>query len=486
MTSANGKTVVLRSGPSKSYEVLGSYKVGQPVTVLEYGATWCMVRINGLDGYMMSEFLSTVKPETSTGGSNTSGSYTAYVTSANGKGVRMRTGAGKSFSTVATYSVGIKVTVLEYGEEWCRIRIGSNTGYMMTEFLTTREPSMVNSVSISATSAQVGDTLKATVNPAGATVVIAWINDQGATLGYGSSYTVQSGDEGRKIRASVTGSGSTSGTAVSSWATVQTSYISSYYQLRSIAISDTTPTVGDTLRATVSPSGATATISWFRDNGVLVGSGSTYTVKSGDVGYQLYAWADGTGNTDGEVTSAKTGAVNAAAAQTIVLQSVTINDTTPTVGDTLMATVYPANAAVSFTWRSSQGQILGYGQQYTVQESDVGGSIYVYANGIDQTSGSVVSSMTSPVQAAAAALRVEGVTLSDSTPVVGQTLYVTLNPLNASASYTWLRDDDKVLSTTGYYTVQPEDVGHSLYVWAEGTNGTFGNATTRISDPVTE
>ena len=482
VVSGNGKTVVLRSGPSKQYEALASYKVGQKVTVLSYGSTWCRVRINGLDGYMMTEFLSTVKPDTSTGGVST---YAAYVTSQNGKGVRMRMGAGKLFPTIATYAVGTKVTVLEYGQDWCKIRIGSNTGYMMTEFLTTRQPDMVTTVSINATSVQPGDTLRAAVSPEGVSVSISWINDRGVTIGWGASYVVQESDVDRKIRASVTGSGSASGTAVSQWATVNASYVSRVYQLRSVTISDTTPTVGQTLTATLSPAGATATISWFRDNGVFVGSGSSYTVKSSDVGYKLYAWADGTGNTTGDATSPHTAKVVQQAAAPIVLQSVTISDTTPSVGDTLTVTLTPANATASITWRSSAGHILGYGASYTVAADDAGSSIYVYANGTGNTSGSVVSSLTSAVQTQAQTqLRVEGVKLSDTTPVVGQTLYVTLNPQNASATYTWLRDDDKILSTTSYYTVRADDLGHTLYVWAEGANGTFGNATSEISAPV--
>lgn len=485
IVNSNGKNVVLRSGPSKQHEVLASYKVGQKVTVLSYGSTWCQVSINGLGGYMMSEYLSTEKPEIS--GPSHGTAYTAYVTSQNGKGVRMRLGAGKVFPTIATYSVGTQVTVLEYGATWCKIRVGTNTGYMMTEFLTTRAPSIITSVGISATSVQPGDTLRAIVSPSSASVKISWVNDQGVTLGTGTSYAVKESDAGRKIRASVTGTGATSGTAVSAWATVKDGYVSRVYQLKSVTISDTTPTVGQTLTATLSPAGATATISWFRDNGVFVGSGTTYTVKSADEGYLLYAWADGTGNTTGEATSARTSAVAPATVPTIVLQSVTISDTTPTVGDTLKASLSPATATASFTWRSSAGNILGYGDTYTVTESDVGISIYVYANGTGSTSGSVVSSLTSKVQEkVVSTIRIDGVTLNDTTPVVGQTLFVTLTPLTASATYTWYRDDDKILSTTGYYTVQADDVGHSLYVWAEGANGTFGGATSQITAPVAE
>jgi len=482
VVSQNGKTVVLRSGPSKQYDALASYKVGQKVTVKSYGSTWCQVNINGLDGYMMTQFLSTVKPETG----SSSASYTAYVTSANGKGVRLRAGAGKIFPTIATYAVGTQATVLEYGDSWCKVRIGVNTGYMMTEFLTTKAPDMVVGVTINTISAKTGDTLTAEVSPSGATVVITWINDKGVTLGYGSTYTVQSSDEGRKIRASVIGSGFTSGTAVSSWASVQGNYASRVYQLKSVTLSDSTPTVGQTLTATLAPAGATATISWFRDNGVFVGSGSSYTVRSADAGYQLYAWAEGVGDTTGEATSLRTSAVTAGAAQTIVLQSVSISDVTPAVGDTLTASVYPHNATASFTWRSSAGHILGYGESYTVQADDAGSSIYVYANGNGNTSGSVVSSMTGKVQSVVTTTtRIEGVTLSDLTPTVGQVIYVTLNPVNASASYTWYRDDDKVLSNNSYYTVQQDDAGHCIYVWAEGVGGTYGSATSQITQPVT-
>lgn len=483
VVSGNGKSVVLRSGPSKQNTALASYNVGQQVTVMSYGSTWSQVRVNGLDGYMMSEFLSTVKPEgTINSGSS---SYTAYVTSKNGKSVRLRSGAGKLFPTIASYSVGTQVTVLESGAEWSRVRIGTNTGYMMSEFLTTKAPGKVTSATISATTICPGETLSVTVLPSTASVSVTWVNDLGQVVGYGTTYTVETADVGRKLRASVTGTGSSSGTAVSAWATVVSSYVSQVYQLKTVTISDTTPTVGQTLTATISPAGATATISWFRDNGVFAGSGATYTVRSTDVGYKLYAWADGTGVTTGEATSAYTSVVTEAATSTIVLQGVSISDTTPTVGDVLYASVSPASATVSFTWRSSAGNILGYGTQYTVTAADVGSSIYVYANGTGTTSGSVVSSLTTAVQPKVeTTVRVDGVTLSSTEPVVGQRLYVTLTPASASATYTWYRDDDKILSTTDSYIVQAEDVGHSLYVWAEGANGTYGSATSKITSPV--
>ena len=50
--------------------------------------------------------------------------------------------------------------------------------------------------------------------------------------------------------------------------------------------------------------------------------------------------------------------------------------------------------------------------------------------------------------------------------------------------FAWYRDDDKILSYGATYTVQPDDIGHSMYVWAEGTGNTTGSATSRITSEV--
>lgn len=482
VTSKNGLSVRLRTGPSTQYSTIASYPVGTPATILISGDTWCKVRIEGRTGYMMAEFLTT----TQTGLPETEG-YTAYVTSANGLGVRMRSGAGKLYSTLATYQVGTQVTVLEWGKTWCKIRVNGLTGYMMTEFLTTRAPSLVTSVVLSDNSVWPGETLYATVQPSGATVTYEWLNDKGSRVGTGSSYTVQNSDAGRRLRVRVTGTSGTTGSAVSGWATVQgDGYVSTVYTLTSVTINDSTPTVGQTLTATIKPVGATANISWFRDDGVFVGSGSTYTVRSSDVGRCLRAWADGTGATTGEATSDYTRAVAAAAQQTIALQRVTISDTTPTVGQTLTATIAPSGATASITWCASDGRVLGYGSTYTVKQSDVGCGLCAYATGTGNTTGALVSSVTNPVTAGATqTYRINSVTLNDLTPTVGQRLTATLDPAEATAVITWYRDDDAILGYGSTYTVREADAGHTIYVWAEGAGNTTGGATSRITAPVT-
>lgn len=488
VTSKNGKSVRMRSGPSTSYSTIASYAVGTPVTILISGDDWCKVRINGRTGYMMTEFITTTNIGGSSGATNSS---TAYVTSKNGLSVNLRTGAGKLYSAVASYPVGTQVSVLEWGGTWSKIRVNGVTGYMMTEFLTTKAPLVVKSVVLSDSSVWPGDVIYATVQPSGASVAYEWLNDKGVVVGTGSAYTVQSSDAGRRIRVRVTGTSGSSGSAVSGWATVQGSYVSTGYTLAGVTISDTTPAVGQTLTATLQPAGATANISWFRDDGVFVASGSTYTVRSTDEGRRLYVWAEGTGSTSGSATSSYTSAVAAGTAANVTLRSVTISDTTPTVGQTLTANLSPSGATADVTWYRSNGSVVGRGMTYTVQQSDLGSSLYVYAAGTGSTKGAVVSSVTSKVTGSSSsgsvstANRIATAVLSDMTPTVGQKLTVTVNPEGATALITWYRDDDVILGYGTSYTVAASDVGHTMYVWVEGYGNTTGSCTSSITAPVT-
>ena len=231
--AANGKPVRMRSGPSTDYGVVASYSVGTQVKVLISGADWSKIRVGTRTGYMMSKFLSVTNITPST----PSSSYTAYVTASNGKPVRMRTGAGTNYSVISTYSVGTQVTVLEYGKTWCRIRVNGYTGYMMTKFLTTTQPTIISSAALNKNTVWPGETLTVTTNPANVSVSYEWLNDAGARLGTGSTYTVKTSDTGRRIRVRVTGKNGTTGSVVSGWAAVQgNGTVGTVYQLKALTL----------------------------------------------------------------------------------------------------------------------------------------------------------------------------------------------------------------------------------------------------------
>lgn len=143
VTSRNGLNVRLRSGPGKGYSILASFAPGTMCTILTSGRNWCRIQIGSLTGYMMTQYLtnspSPVTPlpqPTQQPGTE----YQVWVTSANGKGVNLRSGPSKSFSSIGFYSVGTPAWMVTAGHTWSYIRVGNRYGYMMTQFLTTTEP----------------------------------------------------------------------------------------------------------------------------------------------------------------------------------------------------------------------------------------------------------------------------------------------------------------------------------------------------------
>ena len=454
--------------------------MGTQVKVLIGGADWSKIRVGTRTGYMMSKFLSVTNITPST----PSSSYTAYVTASNGKPVRMRTGAGTNYSVISTYSVGTQVTVLEYGRTWCRIRVNGYTGYMMTKFLTTTQPAVISSAALNKNTVWPGETLTVTTNPANANVSYEWLNDVGARLGTGSTYTVKTSDTGRRIRVRVTGRNGATGSVVSGWAAVQgNGTVGTFYQLKALSLNTTNAVVGTTLTATLSPSGATANIYWYLDNGTYLGYGSSYTVQPSALGRRIFAYAEGTNSTTGTATSAYTDTVTVDATPSIVLSSVTLNNYSPTVGTVLTATIAPANATATILWYRDDNVYLGTGTTYTVTATDAGHRIYAWAQGTGSTSGNVTSPYSQQVTAGTS-YRIDSVTLNILNPIVGQTLVASVAPYGATATITWYRDDDKILSYGATYTVQPDDIGHSMYVWAEGVGNTTGSATSRITSEV--
>ncbi len=123
---ANQK-LFLRQSASRSSKALGAFGNGTQVTVLSQGTTWCKVKVNGVTGYMMTEYLKF---------HGLQGTKTAYVDHPNETFVNMRNAPSQSTGKIL-YKVphGAKVTILTPGNTWCEIMYKGKTGYMMTRFL---------------------------------------------------------------------------------------------------------------------------------------------------------------------------------------------------------------------------------------------------------------------------------------------------------------------------------------------------------------
>ena len=228
VTSQNGRGVRLRSTPSSANasNVIGLYSVGTKLTVLKRGVGWHYISIGKQTGYMMSQFIvisgtpGPIPPIDPTPDKD----YKAYVTSQNGKGVRLRTGPGTNYGILGTYPVGTEVTVLKELGAWSYIQIGSIKGYMMSTFLTKMTPGplppdppvgptgTIENAQITIQAPIVGDRLYVYVTPDNAEYNVHWYNDAGKLLGTGNGYPVKQTDSGHRIRARVTGRNKWSGT----------------------------------------------------------------------------------------------------------------------------------------------------------------------------------------------------------------------------------------------------------------------------------
>ena len=141
---AGYRTVNLYNSASDSAPVIASYGSGTQVYVVSHGSEWDNVTVDGNTGWMKTRFLVTSAPAPTAApdsGEGKTGSYTAYVVSANKKPVHVRGGASKNYSVKFDAPYGAAVTVLEHGKNWDYIQYNGKKGYMDNSFLRLQKPS---------------------------------------------------------------------------------------------------------------------------------------------------------------------------------------------------------------------------------------------------------------------------------------------------------------------------------------------------------
>ena len=146
----NGSYVRMRSGPSTSYSILGSYNQGTSMTVTGASGDWYKVSYNGAEGYVYKTYLTlssgddfTVTDQTAT---------EAVVTGA----VHMRTGPDTSYTSMRVLGAGAKVTITGSSGKWYRISYNGAEGYCFNTYLSTN---VASSVTSSASASSAGEAL---------------------------------------------------------------------------------------------------------------------------------------------------------------------------------------------------------------------------------------------------------------------------------------------------------------------------------------
>lgn len=175
-----------------------------------------------------------------------------------------------------------------------------------------------------------------------------------------------------------------------------------------LTVGSDTLTVGDTLKATVSQSRASVNYQWYRTDPetgditiIKSATDQTYALTVRDAGYYIGVRVQGTGYYVGTVDFS----LNTEVKGNIKLKGIEIDDTTPTVGQTLVATIDPDEATnhSTYQWfRSSASGLItpitgATDNVYQITGAEVGFKIYCVADGQWLFTGKAKSEMTDAV-----------------------------------------------------------------------------------------
>ncbi|MCD7748470.1 MAG: SH3 domain-containing protein [Oscillospiraceae bacterium] len=164
----NASYVRMRSGPSTSYSILGTYSSGTTMTVTGTSGDWYEVSYNGVTGYVYSRYLTLDSGSTSTSSSSSSTSTSSFTVTemddtaaAVTTAVHMRTGPSTSYASLQVLSAGTSVTITGYSGSWYRVSYNGSTGYIYSSYVTTDTSSTTSSSSSSSSSTSAGEAIVA-------------------------------------------------------------------------------------------------------------------------------------------------------------------------------------------------------------------------------------------------------------------------------------------------------------------------------------
>ena len=172
------------------------------------------------------------------------------------------------------------------------------------------------------------------------------------------------------------------------------------------------------------------------------------------------------------------------------LTKVELNYEYPLVGDTLTATITPAQATVDYQWyrdEAKDANKLSTAAAYTATTADVGHKILLVVTGNGQWAGQKVSVLSQPVtkERKVAGVMIVNTIADHSAPLAGDILKAVVAPSSATVTYSW-RVAGVEKGTEATYVVQASDSGKQIQVYATGTGDFSGQAASDMTSKVAD
>lgn len=273
-------------------------------------------------------------------------------------------------------------------------------------------------------------------------------------------------------------------------------------KLTAVELNNVTPKMGEVLEVQSTPANANniKSYQWYRTSGteelMIKGETSkTYKVGTADVNCSIYCMVtDTSGNKfyTKETSKVKMAEVDGVKVTGMTGKSRSTVKTAdiPVIGDTLNAVPDPEETAdlITYQWYRGSNKITGATKSsYTVTEDDFGYALKVKVEAKDSSAVYVWDDESAATNAVCKDMKETTISLSRTNIQTGATVSVSVkdgdNLLRNGTDYevAWYKDsisDETKVSTATTYTVQPEDVDHTIICEATGVvNSGYINTT---------
>ena len=141
ISGTGGAGVNVRSGAGTRYGRIGGLAEGASVTIVGQSGGWYQIKYGSGTGWVCGDYVKKTSGGSSggssSGGSSSGGSTSTagYVSGTGGAGVNVRSGAGTGHSRIGGLAEGASVTIVGQSNGWYKIKYGSGTGWVSSQFI---------------------------------------------------------------------------------------------------------------------------------------------------------------------------------------------------------------------------------------------------------------------------------------------------------------------------------------------------------------